>query len=173
MKRFVQPKILGALCAVLLLGTWAAIAPAADGKKEVERIEAALDDFHAAASEADEERYFGHFAPHGVFLGTDGTERWTSEEFRGFVHPYFSAGKGWTYTPRDRHVALAADGRTAWFDEMLDNAAYGECRGTGVLQRHGEDWKIEQYNLSIPMPNDLAKDFVARIRDHAGAGADE
>ena len=67
---------------------------------------------------------------------------------------------------------IAADGRTAWFDELLDNAKYGECRGSGILQRYGEEWKIEQYNLTIPMPNDLAAEFVARIREHATARAD-
>ena len=29
--------------------------------------------------------------------------------------------------------AVAADGKTAWFDEMLWNETYGTCRGTGVL----------------------------------------
>jgi hypothetical protein len=32
-----------------------------------------LDDWHQAASVADESRYFGHFALNGVFMGTDAT----------------------------------------------------------------------------------------------------
>lgn len=141
-----------------------AAAASAGGAAEAARIEAVLDDFHAAASEADEERYFGHLAPAGVFIGTDASERWTKGEFRAFVHPYFDRGQGWTYEPRDRHVALSADGATAWFDELLDNAAYGECRGTGVLALHDGVWKIEQYHLTIPIPNELAKELVAKIR---------
>ena len=144
--------------------------PATAGEAETAKVEAVLDDFHDAASAADEERYFGHFAPSGVFFGTDATERWTRDQFRGYVHPYFSEGKGWTYHPRDRHVALSEGGDTAWFDELLDNAKYGECRGTGVLQRYDGVWKIEQYHLTIPMPNDLAAEFVERIREHAGGG---
>lgn len=35
-----------------------------------------LDDWHQAAAVADEARYFGHFAPNGVFMSTDATERW-------------------------------------------------------------------------------------------------
>jgi len=132
---------------------------------ETERIEAVLDDFHAAASAADEERYLALLAPKAVFLGTDGGERWEGEEYRAFVHSYFSRGKGWTYTPTDRSVEIAADGQTAWFDETVENEWYGECRGTGVLQRHGGEWKIEQYNLTIPIPNELAADVVARIRE--------
>ena len=128
-------------------------------------MEAVLDDFHAAASAADEERYFALLAPKAVFLGTDGGERWEGEEYRAFVHRYFSQGKGWTYVPSSRSITVAADGRTAWFDERLENEWYGECRGTGVLQLREGEWKIEQYNLTIPIPNELAAEVVARIRD--------
>ncbi len=141
---------------------------AAAGETVVADVEAVLDDFHAAASAADEERYFGHFAASGVFFGTDASERWTVEEFRAYAHPHFAQGKGWTYHPRNRHVAFSADGGTAWFDELLDNDKYGECRGTGVLQRYDGEWKVEQYHLTIPMPNELAEDFVTMIREHTG-----
>ena len=144
--------------------------PAAAGESPEAAIRAVLDDFHAAAAAADEERYFGHLAPGAVFLGTDGSERWTKEEFRAFVHPYFARGQGWTYRATRRHVTVAADGRTAWFDEVLDNASYGECRGSGALQLYDGVWMIEQYNLTIPIPNQLAKDFVARIREQAAGG---
>ena len=84
-------------------------------------VHTVLDDFHAAASKADEARYFECLAPNAVFLGTDPDERWAGEEYRAFVHSYFSRGKGWTYTPSDRSVEIAADGQTAWFDERLQN----------------------------------------------------
>lgn len=123
----------------------------------------ALDAYHTAAAQADEEAYFALMAPTGVFLGTDATERWGKDAFRAFAHPYFAKGKAWTFAPRDRHVDLSASGQVAWFDELLDSATYGECRGSGVLEKIEGAWKIQQYNLSIPMPNDLAKEFVARI----------
>jgi len=134
----------------------------------VSAVNTVLDGFHQAASRADEASYFGRFATSGIFFGTDASERWSRDEFLAYAHPYFSKGKGWTFVPRDRHVYLSADRRVAWFDERLDSASYGECRGTGVLQLEGRDWKVEQYNLTIPIPNDLAKEFVARIRE-AGA----
>ena len=127
-------------------------------------IAAVLDGFHAAAARADETAYFDLLAPHAVFLGTDATERWDREAFRAFAHPYFAKGQGWTFTARDRHVDLSQDGNLAWFDELLDSASYGECRGTGVLEKLDGRWKIRQYHLTIPMPNDLAKELVARIR---------
>lgn len=122
-----------------------------------------LDDWHAAAAAADEPRYFAHFAANCVFLGTDATERWTAEEFRRFAHPYFAKGKAWSFHARDRHVAFSPDGSVAWFDEALDTPNLGPARGSGVLVRSGQDWKIAQYNLSIPIPNDLTAEFKSRI----------
>ena len=67
--------------------------------------------------------------------------------------------------PSQRSVELAADGRTAWFDERLENESYGACRGTGVLQVRDNEWKIEHYNLSVPIPNQIAEEVVSRIRE--------
>jgi hypothetical protein len=132
---------------------------------DIARVSSVLDDFHHAASVADEERYLALLAPAAVFLGTDGGERWAGEEYRAFVHSYFSQGKGWTYSPSSRSIEVAADGRTAWFDERVENEWYGECRGTGVLQLLDGEWKIEQYNLTIPIPNEIAAEVVSRIRE--------
>ena len=127
-------------------------------------VETVLDAFHDAAARADEAAYFGLLADGAVFLGTDARERWTKEAFLAFARPHFAAGRGWRFVPRDRHVALSADGRVAWFDELLDSESYGECRGTGVLERTGDRWRIQQYHLTIPVPNELAREVVARIR---------
>jgi len=135
-------------------------------------IEEVLDGWHAAASDADLAGYFDPFAADAVFLGTDPTERWTVQEFRAFVEPYFARGQGWTYVPRDRHVAVSSDGRTAWVDERLDNEKYGELRGTGVLVVEGDAWKIAHYSMTFPVPNDVTKALVDLIRDHASAGHD-
>ncbi len=128
-------------------------------------VSGVLDALHHNASLADEEPYFALFATNAVFLGTDGTERWTVDEFRGYVHPYFDRGQGWTYTLREgrRKIEFDATGSVAWFDEVLDNDNYGECRGTGVLELVDGQWKIAQYNLTIPIPNALANDVVAMI----------
>jgi ketosteroid isomerase-like protein len=150
------------LLSLLLAACATAPVPPANATKAIDSV---LDDFHKAASEADEPRYFSHAAPDFVFLGTDATERWDLEGFRAFAHPYFSKGKGWTFTPRERHVSLSQSGDAAWFDEKLDSASYGDCRGSGALRRIGAEWKIAQYNLTIPIPNDLAKDVVRQIRE--------
>ena len=130
-------------------------------------INAMLDDWHDAAADADEARYFAAMAPEFVFLGTDATERWDLAAFREFAHPYFAKGKAWTFEPRERHVILSPNGDVAWFDEKLDSASYGECRGTGVVRKVGDTWKIAHYNLTIPIPNDLAKTVVGMIRERS------
>jgi SnoaL-like domain len=136
----------------------------ADSRPALADVNAVLDGFHTAAAKADEATYFDLIAPTGVFLGTDATERWDKAAFRAFAHPYFAQGKGWKFVPRDRQVVFSASGQVAWFDELLDSETYGECRGTGVLEVVEGTWKIQQYHLTIPMPNDLAKELVARIR---------
>lgn len=128
-------------------------------------VRAVLDRFHGAAAKADGKEYFACLAPDAIFIGTDASERWTVPQFRAFCEPYFSKGKGWTYTASERHVYLAPDLRSAWFDESLDNESYGKVRGSGVLRLDGERWRITQYVLSIPVPNELAKDLVQRIRE--------
>lgn len=127
-------------------------------------VNAVLDDFHDAAAKADGPRYFAHFAPDAVFLGTDGTERWTLEQFRAFAEPYFSKGRGWTYTSTRRAVTLSPSREAAWFDEDLSNTRFGLCRGSGALIKLDGVWKITQYNLSVPVPNDLTDKLVEMIR---------
>lgn len=129
-----------------------------------------LDNLHAAAAKADEAAYFDLYTPDAVFLGTDATERWTLDEFKAYAKPHFAAGRGWTYQVTERHITLGPDGETAWFDERLQNAKLGECRGSGVLV-HGEGgrWRIAQYNLTIPIPNELAEDVAEKIRARQGS----
>ncbi len=125
-----------------------------------------LNDFHRAASEADGDRYFAHFADDGVFVGTDATEIWSVKAFKAYAEPFFSKGKGWTYHPdRDtRLIRHSADRKTAWFYETLRHEKYGVLRGSGALSRVGNTWKINQYVLSFAVPNGVAKDVVERIK---------
>ncbi len=140
----------------------AASAPSSDEtRKPVDEV---LDAFHRAASKCDLERYFEHFSDSGVFLGTDATERWSKAEFRAFCEPYFARGQGWTYTPVERHVRVDSRRKTAWFDERLSNEKYGEVRGSGVLVRELDSWRIEQYVMSFPVPNELAGEWLKVLR---------
>ena len=121
-----------------------------------------LDRMHAAASRADGVVYFDQFAPDARFIGTDNTERWSLAQFRAYAEPFFAQGKGWTYRPRERSLTVSGD--MAWFDEVLDNDAYGTTRGSGVLRLTDDGWKIEQYVLSFAVPNDRARAVVDAIK---------
>jgi ketosteroid isomerase-like protein len=155
--------------AIVLLAAWATVPARADPRPAETTVSAMLDDWHAAASAAEEERYFSHFAREAVFLGTDRTERWSREEFRRFAHPYFAKGKAWSFKASERHVAFSAGGDVAWFDEALDTPNLGPCRGSGVLVKEGNSWKIAQYNLSVPIPNALMDEIKERIAKHAAS----
>lgn len=126
-------------------------------------VAAVLDDWHLAAAQADEARYFGHLAEGAVFLGTDPEERWTKAAFQAWAHPSFQRGRAWSFKATRRAVALSDDGRTAWIDEDLDTPNLGPARGTGVLTRDGAAWRIRQYSLSVPIPNPLMKAVKAQI----------
>jgi hypothetical protein len=194
---------------VIGYGTWAIQPEGADGPpaarkdgleligRDFRQPEQVLDDFHSAAAAADFNRYFSHWTPESVFLGTDATERWVGDEFKDFARPIFERGKGWTYKPRDRHVTVVGPD-VVFFDELLDHGRLGTCRGSGVLKRFGAqaglargagaggvggqveqgdggpgaappagEWKVMQYNLSIPVPNDKAEAVVRVIRPDA------
>lgn len=130
-------------------------------------IAQALDNFHQAAANADTNTYFDLLTDDAVFLGTDATERWTKAEFKSFVVPYFSKGRGWLYQKTERNISDVVVGQIVLFDELLISESYGQCRGSGVLIKTEAGWKISQYNLSIPLPNELAKDITIQIKSAA------
>ncbi len=127
-------------------------------------INEVLDSFHRAAAEADLERYTSLMAEEIVFLGTDGSERWQGRDFTDFARPHFDSGRGWAYRPRDRRLSVSGDGKVAWFDEMLSHDTLGTCRGSGVLVKVSGAWKVAQYNLSLPIPNELVDRVADQIR---------
>lgn len=130
-----------------------------------------IDALHQAAREADGAAYFDLFTPEAAFIGTDASERWSLAEFRAYAEPYFAQGRGWDYRVRSRTVTVAPiDCRCiAWFEELLDHQTYGTARGSGVLRLTDDGWRIEQYVLSFPVPNDVAREVTARIREHEAA----
>ena len=119
-----------------------------------------LDAYHAAAAAGDWNTYFDLMSEDGVFLGTDADERWTKPEFRA----YAGNRSGWLYRPVRRNINITPDGMSAWFDEILDSASYGTSRGTGVLIRTDDGWKISQYHLTLPIPNELAGKLTDEIK---------
>lgn len=156
-----------ALVVALLIGT----APSLSAQSDADRaaINELLDGFAQAAAQGDQERYLGYFTEDGVFFGTDPEERWPLEEFRPYVASRFRNGSGWTYVPRDRSIFFGPHGATAWFDEAMDSPGGTEARGTGVVVRTDDGWKVAQYNFSIPFPNSLWDQILMAIQESKGA----
>jgi ketosteroid isomerase-like protein len=125
-----------------------------------------IDKWHEAAAKANADAFFGMMSDNSIYIGTDETERWTKTEFHKFAKPYFDKGKAWDFTPRDRDLHFSDDGKYVWFSELLATWM-GTCRGSGVLHKTAGGWKIEQYHLSVTVPNDVIKDFISLVDNYS------
>ncbi|MEI8006162.1 MAG: nuclear transport factor 2 family protein [Bacteroidota bacterium] len=133
-----------------------------DYPDERRRINAVLDEWNAAAAKADYSAYFKSMADDAVFIGTDAKEYWNKKSFMVWTKPYFDRGRAWSFTSMERHVYFDAGGKMAWFDELL-NTRMKICRGSGVLVKQADGWKIQQYVLSMTVPNEKT-DSVVRMK---------
>jgi hypothetical protein len=121
-----------------------------------------LDKWHADAARADMQAYFDKIDNDGIYIGTDATEHWTKQAFYDWSKPYFDKGKAWTFHAVERNIYLSEDQSLAWFDEKLE-ASSGLLRGSGVLRLKNGEWKIMQYVLSLPVPNEKFKEVLELI----------
>lgn len=130
-----------------------------DAAKEKTEISNMLDSFNRAAANANYQAYFNFYTDDAVFTGTDPTERWNKNEYMVWAKPFFDKGKAWNFTSLNRHIYFNKDGNFAWFDELL-NTQMKICRGSGVLVKNDNNWKIEQYILSTTVPNNLLDSVI-------------
>ncbi|MCE9679214.1 nuclear transport factor 2 family protein [Shewanella sp. AS1] len=119
-----------------------------------------LNNLHLYAANADWDKYFGLYTKSAIFIGTDATEYWNMAQFEQYARPT----KGWHYTLKERKTVRHEN--VIVFDELLDSTSYGLSRGTGTLILTKDGWKIAQYHLSFPIPNDLAKNITRLIEAH-------
>lgn len=133
------------------------------GQNDIDIIEDLIDQWHQAAVNADQQAYFDFIADDGTYIGTDATENWTKDEFFEWSKSYFENGKAWSFRAIERNIYFSENNKTAWFDEQLEFSG-GILRGSGVLVKVENDWKIKHYVLSLPIPNDKFKDVVEVIK---------
>lgn len=145
------------LLVIVLLSSFSSVP--SNSNKEEEKINRVLDTWHKAAAEAKFETYFNLMTSDAVFIGTDATENWNKTQFKAFAKPFFDRGKAWNFTAVERHIFFDKSGKTAWFDELL-STQMKICRGSGVLVKVGNDWKIQHYVLSMTIPNDNSNEVV-------------
>lgn len=127
--------------------------------KEKDAIEQLLDDWHLAAANANFDSYFDKMTDDGVFIGTDATENWQNKAFKEFSKPYFDRGKAWDFTAVERNIYINETKDFAWFDELLDTQMK-LCRGSGVVKKENDGWKIAHYVLSIAVPNENVTELI-------------
>jgi hypothetical protein len=126
-------------------------------------LDSLIDDWHNAASQANYEAYFSLMGESFVFLGTAPGERWEKEAFSTFAKPYFDKGKAWSFKASNRNWTFSKDKKVAWFDEDLDTWMKG-CRGSGVMEYNGNEWKLAYYNLTVLIENEKMDSFI-RLRE--------
>lgn len=129
---------------------------AVDEKKAINKV---LEAWHKSAAEANFETYFEAMTNESIFIGTDASENWKNTDFKEFSKPYFDKGKAWSFTSVERNIYIYKDGKAAWFDELL-KTHMGICRGSGVLTKSENNWKIEHYVLSLTIPNDNIDEVI-------------
>jgi ketosteroid isomerase-like protein len=144
------------LFSLFLLSSISTIAQSSDSEKP---IIGTLDAWHKAAADANFQNYFKLMTDDAIFIGTDANENWNKAAFEAFAKPYFDKGKAWSFTALERHVFVDSSGKMAWFDELL-STHMKICRGSGVMVRIGNEWKIKHYVLSMTIPNETIDEVV-------------
>ena len=129
---------------------------------ESQKVDKFLNEWHKAAATANFNNYFEAFTEDAVFIGTDATENWNKTAFQVYAKPHFSKGKAWNFTALERNIYFSDDKKMIWFDELLDTQMK-ICRGSGILIKTDNGWKIKHYVLSMTIPNENS-DAVIRIK---------
>ena len=122
-------------------------------------IDTFLSHWHLAASQADSLSFFSKMSKDAIYAGTDASEVWSKRSFLEFAAPYFKRGKAWDFKRISRNIYSDDYESTIWFDELLETWM-GPCRGSGIIVKEGQDWKIKHYVLSVTVPNDDIQEFI-------------
>ena len=126
------------------------------------KLDEMLTKWHHAAAIADAETYFGYLADDAIYMGTDATEYWTKTDFQKWAEPWFKKKSAWIIYATKRNIFLSEDNTYAWFDEVLV-AGFGPARGSGILIKTKDGWKIKHYNLAMTIPNEVSKEVKVLV----------
>jgi ketosteroid isomerase-like protein len=127
-----------------------------------QQIAAMLDSFNVAAGRADFDQYFSFYTDDATFNGTDATENWDKKAFMAWAKPFFDKKTTWNFTALKRNIYFGKSPDIAWFEELL-STQMKICRGSGVVVKQNNEWKVQQYVLSTTVPNSIL-DSVIRLK---------
>ncbi len=135
-------------------------ARAVEKEKSNSGINTLLDSLNIAAAQADYKTYFKFFTENATYNGTDALENWDQQSFMVWVKPYFDAKTTWNFKSVKRNIYRSeSHDDIAWFDELL-STQMKICRGSGVVVKKDGKWKIQQYVLSMTIPNSKLDEVV-------------
>ncbi|MDG1046688.1 MAG: nuclear transport factor 2 family protein [Bacteroidia bacterium] len=120
---------------------------------QIETIDQLISNWHQSAANANLDEYMNLMDSSFIYVGTDATEKWSKKEFALFCKPYFDKKKTWDFKSLDRTINISSNQNTAWFYEILETHM-GTCRGSGILKLYNQQWKLNQYVLSLAIPNE-------------------
>lgn len=134
---------------------------------EVEdEINTFIDQWHQDAADVNREAYFGKIDEKGVFIGTDATEIWSKQEFYDWAEPQFTGkGTAWDFKAIERNIYFGENSDYVWFDELLSFGKGRVLRGSGVLVKQKQGWKIMHYVLSLPIPNEKFSEVLKTLEN--------
>ncbi|MDH3321895.1 MAG: nuclear transport factor 2 family protein [Flavobacteriaceae bacterium] len=144
---------------IFFIGIFFSTQAFSQNNNETEAVNHFLDQWHKDVATYDYDAYFDKMTAESIFIGTDATEVWTKDAFQTFAKPFFDKKETWNFTPLDRNIYFSENQKFAWFDELLDTWM-GLCRGSGVLTKEGENWRISHYVLSVTIPNDDMNEVI-------------
>jgi len=122
-------------------------------------INALLNNWHQAATVADADAFFGTMTEDALYLGTDPSEKWQRDELRKWADFAFKRDTAWAFEPYNRDIHFNKGDELAWFDELL-KTKMGICRGSGIVVKTHDGWRIKYYNLSVTIANEKMDAFV-------------
>jgi hypothetical protein len=135
------------------------------------QVNAFVDGWHDDAAHA-RMAYFDKMAPDGVYIGTDRSELWQRDAFKAWGRKYFEGKKSaWSFKATRRNVYTSEDGKLIWFDELLDTPNMGHCMASGVIRKTNKGFEILHYQLSMAVPNAVAKQVTELVRQAEAAPA--
>jgi hypothetical protein len=147
-------------CAMLFAGG----AQAANASPALaKQVNAFVDSWHDDAAHA-RMAYFDKMAPDGVYIGTDRSELWQRDAFKAWAKRFFERGSAWSFHATRRNVYASSDGRTIWFDELLDTPNMGHCMASGVIRKTAKGFEIVHYQLSMAVPNEVAGQVTSLVK---------
>jgi hypothetical protein len=147
-------------CALLFAGATQAATANAELTKQVNAF---VDSWHDDAAHA-RMAYFDKMAAGGVYIGTDRGELWQRDAFKAWAKRFFDRGSAWSFHATRRNVYASDDGKTIWFDELLDTPNMGHCMASGVIRKTAKGFEIVHYQLSMAVPNEIAGQVTSLVK---------